>query len=59
MDSQPAPGRFQTYLVRAEEARRIAYSLGNAEHRRTWEGIADDWEQLAVQVTHAPSHQDV
>jgi hypothetical protein len=47
----PVQQRFETYLTRAEEAREIALSLNNADHRRIWEAIADDWQRMAEQMT--------
>ena len=45
------PGRrFDTYLVRAAEARRIAASIRNPEDKKVWDDIADSWENMAEQL---------
>jgi hypothetical protein len=43
-------GRFDTYLIRAAEARRIAASIKNPENKRVWDDIADSWENMAEQL---------
>jgi hypothetical protein len=46
--------RFDTYLCRAAEARKIAASMRNSEHRQMWEEIADDWQRMAEQIVGEP-----
>jgi hypothetical protein len=46
--------RFDTYLCRAEEARKIAATLRTAEDRQLWNEIADEWQRLAEQLVGGP-----
>lgn len=50
----PLQSRFDTYLCRAEEARKIAATLRTPEDRRLWNEIADEWQRLAEQLVGAP-----
>jgi len=50
----PLQSRFDTYLSRAEEARRIAATLRTSEDRRLWNEIADEWQRLAEQLAGGP-----
>ena len=50
----PIQSRFNTYLCRAEEARKIAATLGSREDRQLWNEIADEWQRMAEQLVGEP-----
>jgi hypothetical protein len=48
--------RFDIYLCRAEEARKIAQTLKTPEDRQIWTDIADDWQRMAEQLVGDLGH---
>jgi len=47
----PAEDRIADYLARAEEARHHARRASDPEVRKSFENIAEGWEQLAAHTS--------
>lgn len=60
-EKMPAPRpfgeKYREYLRLAEDARRMALSANRSEVRRSFEKIADGWQQLAEQVVQITKSQ--
>jgi hypothetical protein len=51
MDIEPSwKQRYREYLLLAQESRRAAFGSDDAKTRRSFERIADRWQQLAEHV---------